>query len=114
MQVSKNIKMVKKQSFFASLFLNIKKHPWLYLMAIPVLLFYILFHYMPMYGAVIAFKNFVPAKGITGSPWIGFQHFQSFLTGPYFFRLLRNTLLISGYDILFSFTSSIVFAILLY
>lgn len=66
-----------------------------------------------MYGAVIAFKNFVPAKGITGSPWIGFQHFQSFLTGPYFFRLLRNTLLISGYDILFNFTSSIVFAILL-
>ena len=113
MQVSKNIKMVKKQSFFASLLLNIKKHPWLYIMAIPVLVFYIIFHYMPMYGAIIAFKNFVPAKGITGSPWIGFQHFESFLTGPYFFRLLRNTLLISGYDILFSFTSSIVFAILL-
>ena len=66
-----------------------------------------------MYGAVIAFKNFIPAKGIIGSPWIGFEHFRNFLTGPYFFRLLRNTLLISGYDILFNFTSSIIFAILL-
>ena len=113
MQVSKNIKMAKKQSFFASLLLNIKKHPWLYLMAIPVLMFYVVFHYMPMYGAVIAFKNFIPAKGIIGSPWIGFEHFRNFLTGPYFFRLLRNTLLISGYDILFNFTSSIIFAILL-
>ncbi len=106
----------KKQSFFASLLLNIKKHPWLYIMAIPVVAFYIVFHYMPMYGAIIAFKNFVPAKGITGSPWAdmaGFAHFHTFLTGPFFLRLLKNTVLISGYDILFSFTSSIIFAILL-
>lgn len=116
MQRSQQIQSAGKQSFFASLLINIKKHPWLYVMAIPVLAYYIIFHYMPMYGAVIAFKNFVPAKGILGSPWAdmcGFQHFHSFLTGPFFFRLLRNTFLLSGYDVLFNFTSSILFAILL-
>lgn len=109
-------KQKKRRSFVASLLLNIKKHPWLYIMAVPVLAFYVIFHYMPMYGAIIAFKNFVPSKRIIGSPWagmFGFEHFYDFLTGPYFFRLLRNTVLLSVYDIIFNFPAAIIFAILL-
>ncbi len=116
MQISRGLRLVKHNGLFNSLTANIKKHPWLYVMAVPVLAFYIIFHYMPMYGALIAFKNYVPAKGILGSPWApmyGLQHFYSFLAGPYFGRLLRNTLLLSIYDILFNFTASILFAILL-
>ena len=57
----------------------------LYLLAIPVLLFYLLFHYKPMYGAIIAFKNYTPALGVEGSPWAGFTHFIRFFNSiPHF------------------------------
>ena len=61
---------------------------WLYLFLIPFLLWYILFAYAPMYGLQIAFKDYNLFQGITESPWIGFEHFRDFFTGPYFWRLL--------------------------
>ena len=57
---------------------NIRRHYQLYLMSIPMLVFFIIFLYFPMYGVQIAFKNYLPSKGIFGSPWIGFDHFMSF------------------------------------
>jgi putative aldouronate transport system permease protein len=69
-------------------------------MALPVLAYYLLFHYQPMYGAIIAFKDFTPAGGILGSPWAGLKHFHTFFTGPYAFRLIRNTFLISFYELI--------------
>ncbi|MCP4405429.1 MAG: sugar ABC transporter permease [bacterium] len=96
---------------------NIKKdfvrHKYLYLMALPVVLFYILFHYMPMYGALIAFKNYVPTKGFSGSAWVGFKHFRLFFQSEYFLRLLRNTFLLSFYNLLFGFPAAITLALLL-
>ncbi|NOU91787.1 ABC transporter permease subunit [Paenibacillus sp. LMG 31456] len=79
----------------------------------PVLLYYVLFHYMPMYGAVIAFKDYSPTLGVWGSAWTGFDHFIQFFNGPYFIRTLKNTLLISFYDLLFGFPAPIVLALLL-
>lgn len=82
-------------------------------MLLPVLAYYIVFCYIPIYGIQIAFKNFSPGLGISGSPWAGLTHFRAFFAGPYFVRTFTNTLLISLYSILFSFPSSIILALLL-
>ncbi|MDR1559944.1 MAG: ABC transporter permease subunit [Clostridiales bacterium] len=81
-------------------------------MIIPVLLYYILFHYGPMYGAMIAFKNFSPGKGIWGSPWIGLDNFARFINGVYFERLIKNTLTINIMNLLFGFPAPILLALL--
>lgn len=90
-----------------------RQYKFVYLMAIPMLVYYVLFCYMPMYGASIAFKNFVPKLGITGSPWVGFKHFTSFFNNVYFERLLTNTVLLSVYNLIFGFPAPIVLAIML-
>ena len=92
---------------------ELKQNKYVYIMAVPVILYYIIFCYQPMYGAQIAFKRFEIAKGIAGSQWVGFKYFTDFITGPYFFRLMRNTLLISFYQLLFAFPAPILLAILL-
>lgn len=92
---------------------NMREHPVLYLMALPVIVYYIVFHYAPMYGLIIAFKNYVPARGIMGSKWVGMNHFVKFFNDMYFTRLIRNTLIINIKLLLFGFPIPIVFAILL-
>src|SRR5215813_7905412 len=77
-----------------------RRNKLLYLMLLPVVLYYFIFHYVPMYGSVIAFQDFNPAKGIAGSPWVGLQNFISFFQSFYFLRLFRNTLVISVLDLL--------------
>lgn len=90
-----------------------RKNKSFYYMLIPVLLFYIIFCYWPMYGAVIAFKDFKPALGILKSPWAGFDYFIEFFESYNFWGLLRNTILISFYSLLFAFPAPILFALLL-
>lgn len=85
----------------------------LYLMIIPVLIFFILFHYKPMYGAIIAFKDYTPALGIAESPWVGWNNFTRFFSSVYFGRLIRNTILLSFYSLLFGFPAPIILALLL-
>ncbi len=85
----------------------------MYVMALPVIAYYAIFHYGPMYGLQIAFKDFSPAKGIWGSSWVGFKHFESFFNGIYFWRLIKNTILINVYDLLFGFPAAIILALLL-
>jgi len=85
----------------------------LYFMLLLPIAYYILFKYMPMYGTLIAFKKFSAKKGIWGSTWAGFKNFEKFLSDPYFYKLVRNTLLINLNNLLFAFTSSIIFALLL-
>ena len=92
---------------------DIKRNYFIYLMLLPVVTYYILFHYMPMYGAQIAFKNFDVNQGIWGSPFTGFRHFLSFFNSYYFKRLITNTILLSGLDILFGFPAPIILALLL-
>jgi len=88
-------------------------HKYVYLMAVPVIAFYVIFHYMPMYGAIIAFKNFRPGLGIWGSPWVGLTHFESFFSGVFFGRLIRNTLTINFYALILGFPAPIILALLL-
>ena len=97
----------------ATLFNNILKHPSLYLMILPVLAYYIIFCYLPMYGVLIAFENYNPVKGILGSEWVGFENFINFFSDRDFFRVFRNTLSINLGLLIFSFPLPIVFAILL-
>ncbi len=90
-----------------------RKNGKLYLLFIPVLVYYVVFCYAPMYGAIIAFKNFSPVKGILGSEWVGLWHFKSFFTSPDFGRLMFNTLNISLNNLLWGFPAPIILAILL-
>ena len=85
----------------------------LYILVIPVLLFYILFHYKPMYGAIIAFKDYTPALGVKDSPWIGLDNFIRFFKSVYFGRLIKNTILLSVYSLIFGFPAPIILALLL-
>ncbi|WP_235959275.1 ABC transporter permease [Paenibacillus silvestris] len=82
-------------------------------MMVPVLAYYLIFHYAPMYGALIAFKEYSPMKGILGSPWIGFKHFQDFFGSYYFWRILKNTIVISLYSLIFEFPAPIILALLI-
>lgn len=84
-----------------------------YLLALPVIIYYILFHYKPLLGAVIAFKDFKPRLGIWGSKWVGLKYFESFFNSFYFERLIRNTLTISLGGLLFTFPCAIIFALMI-
>ncbi|WP_211745607.1 ABC transporter permease subunit [Paenibacillus sp. Marseille-Q4541] len=86
---------------------------YLYLMMLPVIAYYLIFHYTPMYGAVIAFKDYSPMKGIVGSDWVGLKHFYDFFNSYYFLRILKNTILISLYSLLFEFPMPILLALLI-
>ncbi|MFC4025045.1 ABC transporter permease [Oceanobacillus longus] len=84
----------------------------LYVFIAPAVLFFLIFHYVPMYGVQIAFKDFYANLGILGSPWVGFDHFERFFESYYFGRLLKNTLIISVYQLLL-FPLPIIFALAL-
>ena len=84
-----------------------------YLMFLPVFLYYAVFQWLPYGGLVIAFQKYNLFKGFLGSEWVGFDNFIQFLTGPYFWRLLRNTFLLSFYSLIFGFPMPIIFALML-
>lgn len=102
-----------KSSWLKRLGTDLVRNRLVYVMALPLLVYYLLFHYMPMYGAIIAFKDFAPALGIWRSPWVGFDHFVDFFSGFYFWRVLRNTLVLSIQLLVFGFPMPILLALLL-
>jgi putative aldouronate transport system permease protein len=104
---------IKNNSFFARLGRDFRKNWNLYLLVLPVLTFYTIFSYKPMYGAIIAFKDFSPKEGIIGSSWAGLKHFESFFANPYFWRILKNTLWISLSSMIFGFPAPIILALLI-
>lgn len=79
---------------------------------LPAAALLILFHYVPIYGILIAFKNFSPYRGILGSPWAGFKYFAAFLTDAKFWSVVKNTLIISALDLACGFPAPIVLALL--
>ncbi|MGN0907802.1 MAG: ABC transporter permease [Bullifex sp.] len=106
--------MVKKeQKTRLELKKNIVRNKYIYLMILPVLVWYIIFHYIPMLGSVIAFQDYKPAKGFLQSRWVGLKHFIDFFKGPYAWRLIRNTLLLNIYQIVFGFPAPIILALLI-
>lgn len=89
------------------------RHRTLYLMAIPGIVYFLVFKYAPMGGLVIAFQDYMPFLGIGGSPWVGFDHFVRFFTEDTFLLLLGNTVIVSLLLMVFSFPVPIILALLL-
>ncbi|WP_129724921.1 ABC transporter permease [Xylanivirga thermophila] len=89
------------------------KNRYVYLMALPILAYYIIFCYIPMYGVTIAFKDFSIKLGILKSPWAGFKYFKDFFNSYYCLRVIKNTLLLNLYDLLWGFPAPIILALLL-
>lgn len=86
---------------------------YLYLLLLPTFVWYIVFMYAPLYGAQIAFRDFMPALGITGGKWVGFKYFIQFFKSEYFVRLMKNTLGISVYSIVVGFPIPVILALLM-
>lgn len=111
------VKMKKRKSdeglSLMGFFREISRYKTIYVMLIPIVLFYGIFHYGPMYGLLIAFKDYSPKQGIWGSEWVGIKHFVDFFTSYYAWRVIRNTFLISFMDIIFGFPAPIILALLL-
>lgn len=102
-----------KVSFWKRLGRDLRMNKYIYIMVLPVVVYYLIFHYGPMYGVIIAFKDFQVTEGIWGSEWVGFKHFIDFFNNYYFWRLIRNTFLISFYELIFAFPAPIILALLL-
>ncbi|MFC7623427.1 ABC transporter permease [Microlunatus sp. GCM10028923] len=92
---------------------RIWRHRWIYLLILPTIVYFVIFAYAPMVGLQIAFKDFKVFAGMWKSPWVGFEHFQTLFGSEKFPQLIRNTLLISVYRIVFGFPVPIIFALLL-
>jgi putative aldouronate transport system permease protein len=103
----------KKRSFLRTVLRDIRRSPSLYIIIVPVILYYILFYYKPMVGALIAFMDYIPGSPMWQSEWVGFANFVDFFQDPSAFRVIRNTFTISISMIIFGFPIPIIFALLL-
>lgn len=98
---------------FGNLRRDLYRDRYLYMLLFPVLFFYLIFRYVPMYGLIIAFKDFRFVDGIIGSQWVGFEHFERMFRSEQFFRIVWNTLILNVYQLVFQFPIPIVLAVLL-
>lgn len=101
------------ESAFGQLINKYIKNKALFFMFVPGLIYYIVFHYMPMYGLIISFKDFRFLDRIMGSPWVGFRHFEMIFKNEEFWGVFKNTLVISGLKLVFNFPAPIILALLL-
>lgn len=108
-----NIQVKTKAASSNALVKDLKVNKSLYLMFIPVIIYFVVFKYVPMYGSLIAFKDYRPSLGFGGSEWVGFKHFINFLTSPSFAHVFGNTIKISVWSLIWNFPAPIILAILL-
>lgn len=99
----------RKKTFFARAW----KDRYLLLLFLPCLVYYILFKYVPMWGVLISFKDFKPFIGFADSQWVGVKHYLQFFASPDAVRIIRNTLLLGVYSLIWSFPMPIIFALAL-
>lgn len=92
---------------------GIARDKFLYVLALPGLLYFLIFKYVPMWGIVISFQNYSPYQGVLGSPWVGFEHFQRFFANPDFYTLFRNTMAINVLSLVFFFPLPILLSLML-
>ncbi|MGN0244038.1 MAG: ABC transporter permease [Lachnospiraceae bacterium] len=104
---------VSQQSFAKRVAIDFKRNKWKYFIVLPVLIYILIFCYKPMYGIIIAFKDYRPAMGISASPWVGLKHFKAFFSDVNFWRVLKNTLRISISTIVFGFPAPILLALMI-
>ena len=93
--------------------LDFKKNWMIYMIALPVIAFYIIFCYVPMWGALIAFVDYKPTLGLFGSKFVGLRFFKEFLTGPYLYRTVKNTFMLNLWGLVFGFPAPIILALML-
>lgn len=105
--------LANRTSFSFRLKKDLRRNWGLYLMFVPVMVYFILFSYKPMYGALIAFKNYKPTLGFAKSKWVGFDQFIRYFNSPFFVRTFRNTLVLSFELLLFGFPAPIILALLI-
>lgn len=103
----------ENKSYFGQVAQELKRNRSMYLLIIPVLVYYFLFCYVPMYGIIMAFQNYKPELGILHSQFVGLRHFKDFFMGGYFWRLIGNTLTISFTSLVFGFPMPIILALML-
>lgn len=103
----------KEETRFSKVLKHAQRDKFLLLLFMPVFIYYIIFHYIPMYGVIIAFKDYLPGQGFMESEWVGLKWFKQFFGSFYFKRLIRNTFLLSLYDLLWGFPVPIIFALML-
>lgn len=99
-----------------NLWVAIRKHYFYYLLMFPGLLYFLIWHYVPMFGIVIAFKDITPFSGVEGiftQPWVGLTHFRNFFRSYFFANVMGNTIAISGLKLLFGFPAPIILALLI-
>jgi putative aldouronate transport system permease protein len=99
----------KRKSFFS----QIAKNKWYYIFLIPGITYFVIYHYLPMYGVTIAFRDYNLFRGMSGSPWVGLKHFRLLIGSSVFHRVFRNTVIISFYKLIFGFPVPIIVSLLL-
>ncbi|MFK7694606.1 ABC transporter permease [Paenibacillus sp. HJGM_3] len=102
-----------RSSRFLHSFRGYVKYKYLTILFLPAAVYYFIFHYMPIYGILIAFKNYKFSLGVMGSPWVGLDHFRELFALGSFWQVFRNTLILSLYKLVFGFPAPILFALLL-
>ena len=105
--------LVHKKTLSGILIRDFKMNKYKYLIILPVMIYLALFAYKPMYGLVIAFKDYRPQLGIERSQWVGLKQFRLWFNDPFFVRVIRNTVSISALNILFGFPAPILLALLI-
>lgn len=93
---------------------DMRRYKHIYFMLLPILIYYALFHYLPMAGLSIAFKDYRVGQSLFAGRWVGLKHFDKFLNGPFAWRLIRNTLVLNLLQITFSFPAPVIFALMLH
>lgn len=115
--MTNNTSMTLKHKYQVSADSNLAKKLWqykpLYLMLLPGLALFLVFFYGPMYGVILAFKDYYFVKGVWGSPWVGLKHFKLFFSSPDSIVVIKNTLLISTYRLIWGFPAPIILALML-
>ena len=99
--------------YFKTLQGDMKKNYAVYFMVLPLVLYYIVFSYLPMYGILIAFKDYSPFTGVWESEWVGLKYFRMFFESEYSWKIIRNTLVINLYTLVLGFPAPIIFSLLL-
>lgn len=107
------IQMSRRKNFNKSLFSTLYRYRWLYLLALPGMLYFIIFKYGPMVGLIIAFKDYQLMQGMWGSPWVGFENFEVIFRSPDILQTIKNTIIISFYRIVFNMFPDLILALVL-
>jgi len=109
----KSVAKTKKKALVKRFTRVYNRDKYLYMLFLIPFVYFVVFKYAPMYGVLLAFKDYRIVKGVLGSPWVGLKYFREFLSNPYSYKLIRNTVVLRVYQLLFGLPAPVVLALLL-